>query len=71
MTKKEFPLRSTTGWIGQEIVEKYFLMPTKSITTGDQEHAKGEYKYKKEISDSYYVILMALKAKFERVIDKA
>ena len=32
---------------------------------------RGEYKYKKEISDSYDVILIALKATFERVIDKA
>ena len=45
-------------------------MPTRAITSGDQEKAKGEYKYKKEISDSYDVILMALKATFERVIDK-
>ena len=46
-------------------------MLTRAITTGDQEQAKGEYKYKKEISDSYDVIFMALKATFERVIDKA
>ena len=46
-------------------------MPTREITSGDQEQAKGEYKYKKEISDSYDVILMALKDTFERVIDKA
>ena len=42
-----------------------------AISTGHQEQAKGEFKYKKEISDSYNVILMALKATFERVIDKA
>ena len=46
-------------------------MPTRAITSGDQEQAKGEYKYKKEISDSYDVILMALKATFDRVIYKA
>ena len=46
-------------------------MPTRAITSGDQEQAKGGYKYKKEISDSYDVILMALKTTFERVIDKA
>ena len=46
-------------------------MPTRTITSGDQEQAKGEYKYKKDILDSYYVLLMALKATFERVIDKA
>ena len=45
-------------------------MPTQAITSGDQEQAKGEYKYKKDISDSYDVLLMALKATFERVIDK-
>ena len=38
---------------------------------GDQEQSKGEFKYKKEISNSYDVILMALKSTFERVIDKA
>ena len=46
-------------------------MPTSAITMGDQEQSKGEFKYKKEISDSYDVILMALKSTFERVIDKA
>ena len=46
-------------------------MPTRAIASGDQEQAKGEYKYKKQISDSYDVILMELKATFERVIDKA
>ena len=46
-------------------------MPTRAITSGDQEQAKGEYKYKKEISDLYDTILMALKATFEGVIDKA
>ena len=50
---------------------KYFLIPKRAITSGDQEQAKGEYKYRKEISDSYDVILMALKATFERVIDKS
>ena len=44
-------------------------MPTSAITMGDQEQSKGEFKYKKEISDSYDVILMALKSIFERVID--
>ena len=38
---------------------------------GDQEQSKGEFKYKKEISDSYNIILMALKSTLERVIDKA
>ena len=46
-------------------------MPTTAITLGDQEQAKGEFKYKKEILDSYDVIVMALKSTFERVIDKA
>ena len=45
-------------------------MPTRKITSGDQEQAKGEYKYKKEISDSYNVLLVALKATFEILIDK-
>ena len=46
-------------------------MPTTAITLGNQEQSKGEFKYKKEISDSYNVIVMALKSTFERVIDKA
>ena len=71
MTNEEFALRRTTSWTGPEIVGKYFVIPTRAITSGDQEQAKGEYKYKKEISDLYDVILMALKATFERVIDKA
>ena len=50
---------------------KNFVIPTRAIISGDQDQAKGEYKYKKEISDSYDVILMALKATFKRVIDKA
>ena len=45
-------------------------MPTRAITSGEQEQAKGEYKYKEDISDSYDVLLMELKSKFERVIDK-
>ena len=44
MTKEEFALRSTTAWTGPEIVGKYFVMPTRAITSGDQEHAKGEYR---------------------------
>ena len=50
--------------MGPEIVGKYFVIPTRAITTGDQDKAKGECKYKKEISESYDVILMALKATF-------
>ena len=45
-------------------------MPTRAITSGDQEQAKGEYEYKKHISDSYDVILTGLKARSERVIEK-
>ena len=71
MTKEEFSLRSTTAWTGPEIVVKYFVMPTRAIAPGDQEQAKGEYKYKKEISDLYDVLLMALKVTFNRLIDKA
>ena len=71
MIKEEFALRSTTNWTKQEVVGKFFVIPITAISTGHQEQAKGEYKYKKEISDSYDVILMALKATFERVIDKA
>ena len=42
MTKEEFYLRITTSWTGPEIVGKYFVMPTRAITSGDQEQAKGE-----------------------------
>ena len=71
MTKKEIALRSTTAWTGPEIVGKYFVMPTRTITPGEQEQVNGEYKYKKYISNSYDVILMALIATFERLIEKA
>ena len=57
--------------MGPKIVGKYFVMPTRAITSGDQEQAKGEYKYKKEISDLYNFILMARKSTFDIVIDKA
>ena len=46
-------------------------MPTTAITLGNQEQSKGEFKYKKEMLDSYDVIVIALKSTFERVIDKA
>ena len=71
MTKEEFALRSATNWTKPEVVGKCFVIPITAISTGHQEQAKGEYKHKKEISDTYDVILMALKATFERVIDKA
>ena len=71
MTKEEFALRSATNSTKPEVVGKFFVIPITAISTGHQEQAKGEYKYKKEISYSYDVILMALKAIFERVIDKA
>ena len=54
-----------------EDVGRYYVMPTSAITMGNQEQSKGEFKYKKEISDSYNVIMMALKSTFEQVIDKA
>ena len=57
MTKEEFSLRSTTALTGPEIVGKYFVITTQAITSGDQEQAKGEYKYKKEILYSYDVLL--------------
>ena len=71
MTKEEFALRSATNWTKPELVGKLFVIPITAISSGHQEQAKGEYKYKKEISDTHDVILMALKATFERMIDKA
>ena len=71
MTPKEFALRSATKWKTPEDVRRYYVTPTTAITLGVQEQSKGEFKYKKEISDSYDVIVMALKSTFEQVIDKA
>ena len=71
MAKEEYALRSTKEWKDPEAVEKFFVMPTTAITSGDQEQAKGEFKYKRDLLDSYEQIVMALKAAFERVIDKA
>ena len=44
MTKEEFSPRSTASWTVPEIVGKYFVIPTRAITSGDQEQEKGEYK---------------------------
>ena len=71
MTPEEFALRSATTWTHPEDVGIFFVIPITAISSGHQQQAKGEYKYKKEISDSYDVIAMALKTTFERVIDKA
>ena len=71
MTNEEFALHSVITWTHPEVVGKCFVMPITAIFLGNQEQAKGEFKYKKEISNSYNVILMTLKATFERVIDKA
>ena len=71
MTREEFALRSATTWTAPEAVGKYFVMPNTAITTIDQEQAKGEYKYKRELLDSYEIITITLKATFERVIDPA
>ena len=52
MTPEEFALRSATAWTHPEDVGKFFVIPITAISSGHQEQAKGEYKYKKEISDS-------------------
>ena len=51
MTPEEFALRSATAWTHPEDVGKFFVIPITAISSGHQEQAKGEYKYKKEISD--------------------
>ena len=71
MTPEEFALHSATKWKTPKDVGRYYVMTTTAITLGDREQSKGEFKYKKEISDSYDVIVMALKSTFEQVIDKA
>ena len=47
MTKEEFALCSATNWTKPEVVGKFFVIPITAISTGHQEQAKGEYKYKK------------------------
>ena len=47
MTKEKFALRSATTWTHPEVVGKFFIIPITAITTGHQEQAKGDYKYKK------------------------
>ena len=71
MTREEFALRSASTWQDPEDVGKYFTMPNEAITTGDQSAAKGKWKYKNDLHTSHEVIKMALKATFERVINKA
>ena len=53
MAPEEFAVPSATEWKTPEDVEQYYVMPTTAITLGDHEQAKGEFKYKKEIPDSY------------------
>ena len=53
MNPEEFALRSATRWKRLEDVSKYFVMLTTAITSGEEAQAKGEFKYLKEISDSY------------------
>ena len=71
MTREEYALRSPNIWQDPEDVGKYFKTPPKAITTGDQKAAKGECTYKHKLQESHDTIKMALKALFERVIDKA
>ena len=71
MTKEEFALSSTQPCRDPETVGIYFVMPTAAITIGDHEQAKDEYKYKRDLLDTHEKIMMALKATFERVINKA
>ena len=47
MTPEEFALRSATAWTHPEDVRKFFIIPITAISSGHQEQAKGEYKYKK------------------------
>ena len=47
MTPEEFALRSATAWTHPEDVGKFFVILITAISTGHQEQAKGEYKYKK------------------------
>ena len=47
MTPEEFSLRSATTWTHPEDVGNFFIIPITDISTGHQEQAKGEYKYKK------------------------
>ena len=68
MTPEEFALCSGTRWKRPETLGKYFVMPATAITLGEEAQAKGEFKYLKEISNSYDVILIVLKATFEWVI---
>ena len=59
MTKEEFSLQSTQPWRDPETVGKYFVMPTAAISIGNQEQAKGEYKYKRDLLDTHEMIMMS------------
>ena len=47
MTPEKFALRSATAWTHPEDVGKLFVIPIMAVSSGHQEQAKGEYKYKK------------------------
>ena len=68
--KKNFPSAAPHhGRVGHS--QKILCNANESDHIRWPKQAKWEYKHKKEISDSYDVILMELKATLERVIDKA
>ena len=52
-------------------MDNFVVMPTTAITSGDQEQANGEFRNNRALPNSDEQLNMALKATFERVIDKA
>jgi hypothetical protein len=71
LTVEEYALISTTPFVPPTDVGNMYVMPKTAITDRDQQAAKAQWDYYKEIHDSFKNIKTALKKMFERVIDSS
>jgi hypothetical protein len=71
LTVEEYALISTTPFVPPTDVGNMYVMPNTAITDRDQQAAKAQWDYYKEIHDSFKNIKTALKKMFERVIDSS
>eukprot|EP00978_Attheya_sp_CCMP212_P027416 scaffold91780_cov26-Attheya_sp.AAC.1 len=69
LTIEEYALVSTTPFVPPQDVGNIYVMPQTAITDRDQQAAKAQWDYLKEMHDSFKNIKTALKTMFERVIE--